>query len=163
MQSRLDLLHLLVQLSQARPKGITSPYSLVKPRRPLICASQNFINWARIRCNASTVCCIAVQIALASAASFLLPPTNGLTLRLPVKILFSTLATRYRRHRTVLYPPSLPDAAGRPTKVGGVHTISAHRRSHLPRTYGSDHHNAAPARADSCELCHRSSLSPGHR
>ena len=78
----------------ARPFGMTSPYSVRRPRRQLICAVRNFTNCWRMRCSAriaccssvliATVlmpgCCTAVQIARASCASFLLPPTKGRTI-----------------------------------------------------------------------------------
>ena len=74
-------------------RGITSPYSLSRPRSPLICAVRNFTSCWRIRWSARIACCsslftatvlmpgicAAVQIARASCASFLLPDTKGLT------------------------------------------------------------------------------------
>ena len=73
---------------------MTSPYSVRRPRRWLIWAVRNFTNCWRMRCSAriaccssvliATVlmpgCCTAVQIARASCASFLLPPTKGRTI-----------------------------------------------------------------------------------
>ena len=77
----------------ARPRGITSPYSVRRPRSPLICAVRNFTSCWRIWCSARIACCsslftatvrtpgicAAVQIACASCASFLLPDTKGRT------------------------------------------------------------------------------------
>ena len=81
------------RLIPARPFGMTSPYSVNRPRRPLIWAVRNFTSCWRIRCSARIACCsslliatvltpgcwTAVQIARASCASFLLPLTKGRT------------------------------------------------------------------------------------
>ena len=82
------------RLIPARPFGMTSSYSVNRPRRPLIWAVRNFTSCWRMRCSAriacysslliATVlvpgCCTAVQIARASCASFLLPPTKSRTI-----------------------------------------------------------------------------------
>ena len=47
----------------ARPRGMTSPYSVNRPRRPLIWAVRNFTNCCRIRCRARTACCSSLLTA----------------------------------------------------------------------------------------------------
>ncbi len=140
-----------ISLSKAaRLAPITSPYSVSKPRSALICMVRILTNCCRTRCMASTACwssvltatalqgcCTASQIALASAASLLLPMLNALTRRAGISLTSCPSFTNSRAQCCAPPHASMPIRHGKrlakysrnPTRLIALFTISPVSRS----------------------------------